>query len=412
MLEAMHRGPDGRRPLWDRIGELVSNRHSWLLALIVAVIGGGLMGAIGQSASAEQSPVSLPPSAESAKVAALLKEFPGGESAPVILVVTRTDGGALTPADLAAAEAARGRMVAATGAGGPPIPVAASDDGKAALAPVPVATTLSGFALNDEVKALRQAAKAGLPADLAVNVTGGPAFGADIANAFAGANITLLAVTGAVVALLLIVTYRSPVLWLVPLLVIAFADRVAAVLGSAIADATGLAADGSTSGITSVLVFGAGTNYALLLISRYREELRHATATSPSAAHRGPIRRPGDRRQQCHRGAGPADAAVRVVAQHPQPRGASRVGSAGRRRVRAADAATPAWPCSARSCSGPSSLVPEPRKSPTPEPGIGSRTGCPTTPAGSPSWRPRYWPCWPPACWQPRWGSTRSTSSG
>lgn len=292
MLEAMHRGPDGKRPLWESIGELVSNRHSWLLALIVAVIGGGLMGAIGQSSSAEQSPVSLPPSAESAKVAALLKEFPGGESAPVILVVTRTDGAALTPADLTAADGARGRMVAETGTGDPPIPVATSDDGKAALAPVPVATNLSGFALSDEVKALRQAAKAGLPADLAVNVTGGPAFGADIANAFAGANITLLAVTGAVVALLLIVTYRSPVLWLVPLLVIAFADRVAAVLGSAIAEASGLAADGSTSGITSVLVFGAGTNYALLLISRYREELRHTPqhrqALRTAVRHAGP----------------------------------------------------------------------------------------------------------------------------
>ncbi len=79
--------------------------------------------------------------------------------------------------------------------------------------------------------------------------------------------------TALVVALLLIVTYRSPVLWLVPLAVIGFADRFAAVLGSAVADALGMSPDGSTSGITSVLVFGAGTNYALLLISRYREEL-------------------------------------------------------------------------------------------------------------------------------------------
>ncbi|MCX2932730.1 MMPL family transporter [Mycobacterium sp. CVI_P3] len=272
----MHRAPDTGSPLWDRIGALLSSRHSWLLALIVALIGGGLMGAVGQSASADQSPVALPPGAESAQVSRLLTDFPGGDAAPVILVVTRSDGARLTPADLAAAEAARSRMVAATGAGGPPIPVTPSNDGKAALAPVPVDSTLSGFALNDNVKALREAARAGLPGDLTASVTGGPAFGADIANAFAGANITLLAVTGGVVALLLIVTYRSPVLWLVPLLVIAFADRVAAVLGSAIADATGLVADGSTSGITSVLVFGAGTNYALLLISRYREELRTA----------------------------------------------------------------------------------------------------------------------------------------
>src|SRR6185295_10095357 len=93
-------------------------------------------------------------------------------------------------------------------------------------------------------------------------------------NSFSGANITLLAVTASVVALLLIVTYRSPVLWLVPLAVIAFADRVAAVVGSAIAEAVGMQPDESTIGITSVLVFGAGTNYALLIIARYREELR------------------------------------------------------------------------------------------------------------------------------------------
>ncbi|MCV7345070.1 MMPL family transporter [Mycolicibacterium rhodesiae] len=288
----MHRGLEGRRPVWDRVGELVSKRLSWLLALIIAVIGGGLMGVIGQGSSADQSPVALPPSAESAKAAAVLKEFPGGGAAPVILVVTRTDGEALTPADLAAADAARGRMVAETGTGGPPIPVTASEDGKAALAPVPIDSTLSGFALNDQVKSLREAAKSGLPGDLTTNVTGGPAFGADIANAFSGANITLLAVTGAVVALLLIITYRSPVLWLVPLLVIAFADRVAAVLGSAIAEGTGMTADGSTSGITSVLVFGAGTNYALLLISRYREELRstgdHRAALRTAVRFAGP----------------------------------------------------------------------------------------------------------------------------
>ncbi len=73
---------------------------------------------------------------------------------------------------------------------------------------------------------------------------------------------------------------------------IGFADRVAAVVGSAIAEAVGLTPDGSTSGITSVLVFGAGTNYALLLISRYREELgrneNHRDALRVAVRQAGP----------------------------------------------------------------------------------------------------------------------------
>ena len=73
---------------------------------------------------------------------------------------------------------------------------------------------------------------------------------------------------------------------------IGFADRVAAVVGSAVAQAVGMTPDGSTSGITSVLVFGAGTNYALLLISRYREELgrteNHRDALRVAVRQAGP----------------------------------------------------------------------------------------------------------------------------
>ena len=186
-------------------------------------------------------------------------QFPGGDDVPAIIVITRDDGARLNPTDLAAVGQKWRAQVSA--------------DGEAALTVVPLSADLTGFALGDAVKALRQSAADGLPEDLRTEVTGGPAFGADIANSFSGANITLLAVTAAVVALLLIVTYRSPVLWLVPLAVIGFADRVAAVVGTAVASGLGMNPDGSTSGITSVLVFGAGTNYALLLISRYREEL-------------------------------------------------------------------------------------------------------------------------------------------
>lgn len=275
----MHRAPEVRLPVWDRIGELVSSRRSWVLALFIAALGGALLGLIPESASAQQSPVVLPPSAESVRATELIKQFPGGDAAPVLLVISRADGAALSPDDLAAAQQARDRMAGVTGviaAPGPPI--IPSTDGQAAVAPVALDPDLNGFALSDTVTGLRDAARDGLTDGLVANVTGGPAFGADIANSFAGANINLLAVTGAVVALLLIITYRSPVLWLVPLLVIAFADRIGAVTGAAVAEATGLGGDGSTTGITSVLVFGAGTNYALLLISRYREELRREPA--------------------------------------------------------------------------------------------------------------------------------------
>lgn len=262
----------------------MSRRWSWLLALLVVAVSTALMVLLGGGDSASQSPVSVPADAESAQVNALRSQFLGGDEAPALLVVTRTDGAALTPADVAAAGQARDRMLAAADStpAGPPVLV--SDDGEAAVATVPLDASLSGFALNDTVKSIRTAAADGLPGDLRVEVTGGPAFGADIANSFSGANVTLLAVTAAVVALLLIVTYRSPVLWLVPLAVIGFADRVAAVLGTAVAEAVGLTPDGSTSGITSVLVFGAGTNYALLLISRYREELGRSDRTDHRAA--------------------------------------------------------------------------------------------------------------------------------
>jgi RND superfamily putative drug exporter len=280
MMVGMHRAPEPRHTLWDRIAALVSGRRSWVLALVLTAIGGALMGLVTDSGSAEQSPVVIPASAESARVTELLKQFPGGDQAPVILLFSRSGGAALSPEDLSAAEQARDRALAASGApvgppaGPPPLPVVHSADGQAALVPIPLSQGLTGFALGDKVKELRTAARDGLPDGMVANVTGGPAFGADIADSFSGANFVLLAVTVGVVALLLIVTYRSPVLWLVPLLVIAFADRVAAVAGSAVAQLTGLGGDGSTSGITSVLVFGAGTNYALLLISRYREELR------------------------------------------------------------------------------------------------------------------------------------------
>jgi RND superfamily putative drug exporter len=262
--------------VWERLAGAVTGRRSWLLGLGVVVLGIGFMVLIGGNGAAGQAPRTLPTGSESAQVQALARQFPGGDRVPLILVVSRADGAVLDSVDVTAAQAAGDRMQALTHpfAAISPAPPMVSADGKAAIGVVPIRADLSGSVLGDGVAALRTAATTGLPAGLQAHVTGGPAFGADIANAFTDANVTLLAVTASVVALLLIATYRSPVLWLVPLLVIGFADRVATAVGTAVASLTGLSFDGATSGITSVLVFGAGTNYALLLISRYRQELR------------------------------------------------------------------------------------------------------------------------------------------
>jgi RND superfamily putative drug exporter len=279
---------------WDRFAALVTGRRSWIVGLVVLLLGIGVMTGLGSGSSTDDSPNSLPDSAQSARIDSYLATFPDAKVASAILVVDRTDGGAFTDADRAAVAQARERMLGVdrqTSAtpSGPPLVV--SPDGKAAIATVPISSEISGFTLRDAVDALRTAADQGLPGDLTAHVTGGPAFAADIANSFSGANVTLLAVTALVVALLLIATYRSPVLWLVPLIVVAIADRVASTVGGAVAEATGLAFDGSTSGITSVLVFGAGTNYALLIISRYREELRRRTDHRDALRHA--VRRAG-----------------------------------------------------------------------------------------------------------------------
>ena len=275
--------------VWDRIGAAVTHRRSWMVALLIVIASGALMAIAGSNADADKPPTQLPSSAESAKAAVLVKSLPGGERIPAVLVVSRRDDPSLAAGDVSAADAARQRVLSTAGVTGPPLIV--SPDGRAAVTPIPMAVT-SGSALNETIDALRRSATAGAPAGLTIELTGGPAFGADIGNAMSSANIVLLAVTASVVAVLLIVTYRSPILWLVPLAVIGLADGLSTAVGSAVSRPTGLTFDGATAGITSVLVFGAGTNYALLLISRYREELAgagdHRAALRTAVSRAGP----------------------------------------------------------------------------------------------------------------------------
>ncbi|MFF1539587.1 MMPL family transporter [Microbacterium sp. NPDC058269] len=252
-------------PLW-----LTSRRGGWISLLLAVVAFTVLLGALGRASLPAGNDVA-PPDSESARAAALAENFPDADENTVLLVAARDDGARLGDADLAALGSLSADVEAETGHA-PHGPIV-SDDGEAAVIQATL-TLKDADADADAVHGLRDMV-AEHPIDgVSVQVTGGPAFGVDVASAFDGADFTLLMVTLGIVALLLIVTYRSPVLWMIPLVVVALADQLANKATAAIGAGLGLQFD---SGIVSVLVFGAGTNYALLLISRYREELAHET---------------------------------------------------------------------------------------------------------------------------------------
>lgn len=253
------------------LARLVGPRRSVVVLLLGLVLSAAvLILAPGPTESTDAS-VNLPDNAESAIARDRLADLPGGQDAPAIVVVSN-GGERIDRTQLAAL----GRLSQDLGSSfdsevAGPVP---SQDGTVALLTVPLPGGVGTDENSERIEDLRADVREALPDGLTAEVTGAPAVQADLGAVFEGADFRLLAATAIVVALLLIVTYRSPWLWLVPLIVIGLGDRVAAKVVEAISGLTDIPIDGSTTGITSVLVFGAGTNYALLLIARYREELR------------------------------------------------------------------------------------------------------------------------------------------
>lgn len=246
---------------------LTSRRGAWIslgIVLLTFVALFGLFSRIDGPTGNETAP----PDSESSQVSALLEEFPNADEQSVLVVASRADAADLSPADVAALEDIVPALDAHTGleSSGPTV----SDDGAVAVIVAPITVGADNAETAEIIKDLRAEVAGHAPTDLTLQVTGGPAFGADVTSAFDGADFTLLLVTILIVAVLLIVTYRSPILWLLPLVIVAFADQLAGKVTGAVGSLLDLQFD---SGIISVLVFGAGTNYALLLISRYREEL-------------------------------------------------------------------------------------------------------------------------------------------
>ncbi|NYG54249.1 MMPL family transporter [Nocardioides perillae] len=257
-----------RGPLAALLRTVTGRRTAWLVALLPLLLAGGLAAALGEGERAPSPLDTLPAGYESTLGTELAAELPADDASVALVLWTATEGqlpgGALGEL---------GALAQEVGAVGGPRAVRPSEDGTAALAVVPVPGG-SATDVAERVTELRENLDEGVPDGVEAQVTGPAAVQADLAAVFDGADFRLLGATAAVVAVLLVVTYRSPVLWLVPLTVVAVADRFAAVAATQLMAQLGIAWDESTVGILSVLVFGAGTDYALLLISRYRDELK------------------------------------------------------------------------------------------------------------------------------------------
>ena len=217
----------------------------------------------------------LPAKAESVQAIEELEEFPSGDLANAITVFYREDG--LTQADRAAIADTQATISSdpREGVGETSAPIF-SEDGNAALLITPITvedgTNEAGELLVDATADIR-ADLEDLPPGLEAEVTGPAGFAADAIEVFDSINGTLLYATALLVLILLIIIYRSPIFWLIPLFSVILAEVISRGVGYLLAEA-GVTVTGQSGGILPVLVFGAGTDYALLLVSRYREELR------------------------------------------------------------------------------------------------------------------------------------------
>lgn len=256
----------------DRLVTLLDYLAMWrvrvlLLAVVVVWLAvGGVTGRLAGELSSVQTndeTTFLPSSAESTRVAELERRFGTSTRVPAVVLLARGTG--VTAADRHFAQQVARRA-------GDAVPVIASRDGKALELIVPLGGDQSRVA--GRVQALRTGLDAERPAGLAAHVTGPAGFTADLAASFAGIDGTLLLVALAVVLLILLVVYRSPVLPVVVLVSALFALSVASGAVYLLASHDVLALNGQSQGILSILVVGAATDYALLLTARFREELR------------------------------------------------------------------------------------------------------------------------------------------
>ena len=247
---------------------------------LIALFASGAANLPGKFTDAEnnESTTFLPGDAESTKVLEVSERLQGGEQAPVVIVYRRAGG--LTAADRERLEADRAELNAAIDRNKGDVYRAVSPFGEPQLSEAGDAALLigsitgdgEGDTILDPVDDIR--ARVSDPGGgLAVKVTGGAGFAADAIKVFENINGTLLGAALLLVVVLLVLIYRSPIFLWIPLFAVVFAEVATRSIGYGLTE-LGVSVNGQSSAILSILVLGAGTDYALLLVSRYREELR------------------------------------------------------------------------------------------------------------------------------------------
>ena len=263
-------------------GRLTGRVTKWLVLgfwILVVAAAGPLAGKL-TDVQDNQASSWLPASAESTQALDKLAPFQDENDIPTVVVYEKSSG--LTKADLATigqqldqVQEIEGAVPAKAPDGSPVSPSAliqVSQDQQVAQGQVTFNFGKDGWnKLPDIKKQIEDIAQ--LPgANVYVAGPGGQA--ADSADAFAGIDGKLLYSTVIVVVVILLLTYRSPILWLLPVISAGVALTTAQGVIYLLAKNAGLTVNGQSQGILTVLVFGAGTDYALLLVARYREELR------------------------------------------------------------------------------------------------------------------------------------------
>ncbi|CCH20633.1 MMPL family transporter [Micromonospora lupini] len=256
--------------------------------LVIGGVAGPYAGRLSEVATNDNAAF-LPTDAEATRAQDLAGGFVDRQTVPALVVYERSTG--ITDADRQRVAADAARFAQIPGVVTPLPPPIPSQDGQALQVVVPV-DDAEGEEIGAVVEQVRDLA-GGDRDGLTVDVAGPAGLLADLIKVFSAIDGPLLLVTLVVVLVILLIVYRSPVLWIFPLLAAGMSYALASVFVYLLADADIVKLNGQAQGILTVLVFGAGTDYALLMIARYREELhRHD--------------RPWDAMRAAWRGAAPA----------------------------------------------------------------------------------------------------------